>query len=93
MLDSLDPIPLGELEDELYVSRSTLEQDLRWISFHYEKDQPHIRILRKNGAISLEADEWKRRYILNLHYIRDWNFNYEAGLQLAELPVEKKKFI
>ncbi|RGY93949.1 HTH domain-containing protein [Ruminococcus sp. AM58-7XD] len=37
LLDSLDPIPLGELEDELYVSRSTLEQDLRWISFHYEK--------------------------------------------------------
>lgn len=91
LLDSLDPIPLGELEDELYVSRSTLEQDLRWISFHYEKDQPHIRILRKNGAISLEADEWKRRYILNLHYIRDWNFNYEAGLQLAELPVEEKE--
>lgn len=91
LLDSTEPVSLGELEDELYISRSTLEQDLRWISFHYEKDQPHIRILRKNGAIALEADEWKRRYILNLHYIRDWNFNYEAGLQLAELPVAERE--
>lgn len=91
LLESTEPVSLGELEDELYVSRSTLEQDLKWISFHYEKDQPHIRILRKNGTIALEEDEWKRRYILNLHYLRDWNFNYEAGLQLAELPVTEKE--
>lgn len=91
LLESTEPVLLGDLEDELYISRSTLEQDLKWISFHYEKDQPHIRILRKNGTIALEKDEWKRRYILNLHYLRDWNFNYEAGLQLAELPIEEKE--
>ena len=91
LLDSRDPADLGEMEDELYVSRSTLESDLRRIIFQYEKEQPHIHLIRKRNTVQLETDEWKRRYVWNLLLLNNWNYNYEGGLRFDVLPVPEKE--
>lgn len=87
LLESADPVQIDDLAEECYVSCSTIEHDLKVIAFEYEREQPHIRMIRKKNTVMLEADEWKRRYVMNLLYVRRWNFNYEAGILMADLPV------
>lgn len=87
LLESADPVQIDDLAEECFVSRSTIEHDLKVIAFEYEREQPHIRLIRRKNTVEMEADEWKRRYVMNLLYVNRWNFNYEAGILMADLPV------
>ncbi len=73
---SEDSISLGDLQDELFVSHTTLENDLRRIRRHH----PHLRLRRSENRIELEGNEEERRFLLRLMFTDDWDYNMDAGL-------------
>ena len=91
LLESSDPVDIDDLAEECFASRSTIEHDLKVIAFEYEREQPHIRLLRRKNTVQLEEDEWKRRYVMNMLYVRRWNYNYEAGILMSDLPVSNEE--
>ena len=68
-------ISLNDLEEEMFVSRTTLENDLRFLKETFTKGPPYISVLLKHGSVSLEQDERKRRMLLNALYAQDWNYH------------------
>ena len=69
------PINLYDLEDEMYISRTTLERDLHSLRRKYILPDPHILFFRHRNHISFENDERKRRIILNRLFSENWNYN------------------
>lgn len=69
------PVDLYDLEDEMYISRTTLEHDLHALRHNYILPKPHIKFFRQKNNISFEADERKRRVILNRLFTDNWNYN------------------
>jgi lichenan operon transcriptional antiterminator len=69
------PVNLYNLEDEMFISRTTLEHDLIALRLKYVGSSPHIDLYRSKNNISFEKDERKRRTILNLLFTENWNYN------------------
>lgn len=70
-----DPINLFDLEDEMFISHTTLEHDLHSLRVKYVVASPYIRIQSKKNTICFEPDENKKRLILNQLFHEDWNYN------------------
>ncbi len=92
LIECDDPVPVSELEDELFVSRSTLDADLRMIGTRYFEEMPHITLIRSRQTVQFEADERKKRYLMNRLLTDHWNYNYEAGMHISGLPVPMDEF-
>ena len=92
LIECDDPIPVSELEDELFVSRSTLDADLRLIAQKYSSEMPHISLIRTRQTVRFEADERKKRYLMNRLLTDNWNYNYEAGMHIPGLPIPMDEF-
>lgn len=69
------PISLFDLEDEMFVSRTTLEHDLRTLRMKYVLSAPFIKLNYEKNNIWFEPDERKKRQILNRLFHEDWNYN------------------
>lgn len=69
------PINLYDLEDEMYISHTTLEHDLEALRKKYILPFPHISFHRAKNSISFGKDERKRRAILNKLFTENWNYN------------------
>ena len=69
------PLDPGEMEDEMYISRATLESDLRRLRRQFSDSAPRIRLLRQAGKLSFEQDERKRRSVLNRLFCVYWNYH------------------
>lgn len=69
------PINLYDLEDEMYISHTTLEHDLEALRKKYILPAPHIDFHRAKNSISFGKDERKRRAILNKLFTENWNYN------------------
>ncbi len=69
------PLDLYDLEEQLYVSRTTLEHDLNQLRQEYILVEPYIQFQRSKNHISLEKDERKRRQLLNRLFSEHWNYN------------------
>lgn len=74
-----EPLDLYDLEDEMFVSRTTLEHDLIALRKQYILPEPHIKFFRNRNAIFLEKDERKRRAILNRLFSENWNYNSKGN--------------
>lgn len=70
-----EPLDIYDLEDEMYVSHTTLEHDLRHLRMKYVLSGPQIRFIQNKDLLSLEPDEKKRRAVLNRLFHEDWNYN------------------
>lgn len=70
-----EPLDLYDLEDEMFISRTTLEHDLAALRKQYILSEPHIKFFRSRNTIALENDERKRRAILNRLFSENWNYN------------------
>lgn len=70
-----EPLDIYDLEDEMYVSRTTLEHDLHQLRMKYVLSGPQIRFIQNRELLSFEADEKKRRSVLNQLFHEDWNYN------------------
>lgn len=69
------PISLFDLEDEMFISHTTLEHDLHSLRMKYELSLPYIGIYIEKNMVWFESDEQKKRQILNLLFHEDWNYN------------------
>ena len=72
-------IPADELEDEMFISHGTLENDLQNLIDKYVLHGPKIKFQNKNNRISFEQDERKRRMILSELYYEHWNYNERSN--------------
>ncbi len=72
-------VDLYDLEEELHISRSTLEHDLMALTEHYVHSYPHITLHETTTHIAFEKDERKRRAVLNRLVHEDWNYNAKGN--------------
>ncbi len=76
---SSSPIDCCDLEDEMFVSRTTLENDLKNLRKKYVLSGTKIGLVSENGGIAFEKDERKRRHILNELFFEYWNYNERSN--------------
>ena len=72
------PVNLYDLEDEMFISRTTLEHDLLFLRKKYflaQPAQPYIKLSRHKNTIFLEPAERKRRLLLTRLFVENWNYN------------------
>lgn len=70
-----EPISCFDLEDDMFVSHTTLENDIRLLRLRYMMNGPRIRIITHHNDISFEQDEVKRRELLSSLFMEHWNYN------------------
>lgn len=73
-----DPVNLYDLEDEMFISRTTLEHDLLFLRKKYflaQPAQPYIKLSRHKNTIFLEPTERKRRMLMTRLFVENWNYN------------------
>jgi lichenan operon transcriptional antiterminator len=73
----LSELPLNQydLEDEMYVSKTTLENDIASLKQQYFLAPPHIQLIHTGDSWEFEQDEAKRRALLNHLFHSDWDYN------------------
>lgn len=70
-----DALNIYDLEEEMFISHTTLEHDLHYLKMSYVLSEPNIKFEQKKDYISFEEDEKKRRAVLNQLFHEDWNYN------------------
>ena len=70
-----EPLGIYDLEDEMFVSYTTLENDIQRLREKYVLAEPNIRLDYRGRELSFEPDERKRRHILNALFHEHWNYN------------------
>lgn len=70
-----EPLNLYDLEDEMFISHTTLEHAIRDFLALYSEEAPYIRLIRQKDFVELEKDELKRRAILNQLLRESWNYH------------------
>lgn len=78
---------LGELEDEMFVSRTTLENDIRFLRKLVTVRRPHLYLNRKDNRISIETSEWNRRLVLTKIFSESWDYHSREGVFLQNTPI------
>lgn len=68
-------LDLYDLEDEMFISQTTLENDLSALRDYCSSFRPHIRLLREHNAICFEPNERKKRALLTRLFTENWNYN------------------
>ena len=74
-----EPLNLYDLEDEMFISHTTLEHALRGMTDLYSQNHPFIKLNRKRDFISFEEDELKRRAVLNQLLRESWNYHARSN--------------
>jgi len=69
------PISCFDLEDDMFVSHTTLENDIRLLRLRYMMNGPRIRVITQHNDIAFEQDEIKRRELLSSLFMEHWNYN------------------
>ena len=71
-----EPLNLYDLEDEMFISHTTLEHDLHGLKMKYVLSEPYIKLEQKRNFLTFEENERKRRSVLNRLFHEDWNYNH-----------------
>lgn len=73
----LSDVPLDQydLEDEMYVSKTTLGNDIATLKRLYVLSDPYIKLNHIGDSWEFEPNESKRRTILNRLFQSDWDYN------------------
>lgn len=74
-----NPINMYDLEDELYVSHTTLENDFHFLKTKYVLCAPYIKLIQTKDEIAFEPAEHKRRIILNKLLHEDWDYHAKGN--------------
>lgn len=91
LLNAKKPVDLFQLEESLYISRSTLNTELQNIKKTLNSLYPAIDLRRKNGKIELVGNETTLRFLFNELLM----FDYEIGNQrlCSSDPVLNEEFL
>ena len=73
------PLNLYDLEEEIFVSRTSLLSDIRGLRQKYTHEPPFIRLIQHRDEIAFDQDEYKRRLILLNLFHEDWDYNSEGN--------------
>ena len=73
------PLNLLDLEDEIFVSHTTLSQDLQSLRQKYVASEPFLRLVQKKNELYLEKDEKKIRELLARLFHEDWNYSKKGN--------------
>lgn len=69
-----EPLNTYDLEDEIFVSHTTLEHDIHQLKMQYMLSEPYILINYSKDYLSCEQDEVKIRHLLVNLFHNDWNY-------------------
>lgn len=75
---------LGILEDEMYISNTTLEKDIKTLGQMIFLQHPYLRIERKDNAIRLSDEEKKKRDLFTRFYAKNWDYDSKEGIVLKQ---------
>lgn len=78
------PIDLADLEDELFVSQTTLENDLKVIREKYLNSQPALQLVRQGNKVHICGDELAKRCTLNELV----SFDDELPMHISNSPLK-----
>ena len=56
-----EPLNIYDLEDEIYVSHTTLEHDLHYLKMKYVLSDPFISLIQKKDTLSFEKNEKRNK--------------------------------
>ncbi len=70
-----EPLNLYDLEDEMFISHTTLMYDLHALKLNYVLNKPNIRLTQSKNNICFEQDEYKIRQILLRLFHDEWDYN------------------
>ena len=85
-------VQLGELEDEMYVSRTTLENDIQFVRRAFTDRRPHLHLKRGGNRIGIDAAEWKKRLVLTKIHAESWDYHSREGVFLQNSPLDAEVF-
>ncbi len=71
---------LGILEDEMFVSHTTLEKDIKAIKKRVSEHHPYLALERKGSQIRFEDNEWKKRDLFTRFYAENWDYDSKEGI-------------
>lgn len=80
LINEKDWVNMDDLEDTLFVSRSTLKKDIESIKSQIGDRRPYLQLLRKDNAIRFEENEDKQRRVLIQLYCENWDFDSREGV-------------
>lgn len=70
-----EPLNLFDLEDEMYISHTTLMYDIRSLKRKYTLNEPNIALIQQKNTISFEKNEYKIRSVLLRLFHENWDYN------------------
>ncbi len=73
------PVNMYDLEDEMYVSHTTLENDLHLLKKLFVLNMPHIDLIQSKEYLEFESSERKRRMLLNRLFHEDWDYHSKGN--------------
>lgn len=83
---------LGEVEDLMFISRTTLENDIRHMQSQYSEKPPFLKFIRSGHEIRCEDDERKRRILLSKLFVEEWDLHSRTGFYFREDLLEPEHF-
>lgn len=86
------PVRLADLEDYLYISKTTLEHDLQEMQEQYTAKPPHLHFYRNSAEIWAEQDEHKRRVALSRLFVENWEAHAHTGVNRWDKTLEPEMF-
>lgn len=79
LCQSDEPLNLFDLEDEMFVSHTTLMYDLHSLKRKYTLAEPYIELIQQKNAIAFEKNEYKIRSVLLNLFHEDWDYNTKGN--------------
>ncbi len=83
---------LGDLEDEMFISRTTLENDIRYLRKLVTMRRPNLYLNRRENRISIETSEWNRRLVLTKIFSESWDYHSREGVFLQDTQLNPYTF-
>jgi len=84
LVQSEEGCDLRDLEDDMFISRTTLENDIKEIRLRITENKPYLNMHRKGNFVSLDNDEIKKRNILIRLYCENWDYDSRDGIVLKD---------
>ena len=81
---------LSDLEDDIFISRTTLETDLKEVRRRICENQPFLKMKRCADEMLIEDNELKKRNILIHLYCRDWDYDSRDGITFKDSVMDKE---
>ena len=73
------PLNLFDLEDEMFISHTTLEQDLQNLRTRFCQGEPYLELRWQRNEVCFSADEQKHRELLTCLVHEDWDYSNKGN--------------